>query len=418
MKANEIWQLVDARSVGGIERHVCELTSALNAAGVATRAIAYSGYAPHPFADLLRRERVPHEILEGTAAGLARTIRRAKPALIHTHGYKAGIVGRLTSRLFGIPTVSSFHAGDIGAWPVNLYQKGDALTSFLARRISVSDEIARRMYLPSETIANFVALPECDLSAALPRRVAFVGRLSPEKGPDLFCRIARELSPWLKFDMFGDGPMRSSLEAAYGDCVTFHGYAVDTAKIWPSVGLLLMPSRAEGLPMAALEALARGIPVAAARVGGLPSLVSPLDRRLVFSIEDTVGAIGAIRHWASLPEFATRQLRAACRRQVETSYSPGAAVPKFLTVYRSAGWRPSGSRTTIVQSSVCSSGSAARAAWPSRTAASPTGRAQLLTMAPESQEGISPPPDMSAGLIPSVISSRRSPLPTRTPAAS
>ncbi len=107
----------------------------------------------------------------------------------------------------------------------------------------------------------------------LPRRVGFVGRLSEEKRPDLFCALARRSPPGVEWHVYGNGPMGARLELEYGDTVRFHGTVTDLEPAWSTLGLLVMPSRFEGLPLAALEALTAGIPVLASRVGDLSSVV-------------------------------------------------------------------------------------------------------------------------------------------------
>lgn len=354
MSTAEIWQLVDARSIGGIERHVSELTRALNAHGVPARAVLYAPHEPNLWLGQLQNEGTPHRVLPGGARALLRAMLEDRPAVVHTHGYKAGIVGRACARLLGIPAVSTFHAGETGRWPINAYQAFDAATSLLAKRISVSGAIAARLPFSSDTIANFVTLPPVDLTAQLPRRAAFVGRLSEEKGPDLFCDIARGVGSTVQWDVYGDGPMRSALETEYGSVVRFHGFVSDMNAVWKDVGLLVMPSRAEGLPMAALEALARGIPVAASSVGGLPSLLDPIGPTWLYPAGDIDAAVRSVRHWRSLAPSSEATLRATCRNVVERSFSAAGILPKVLGVYRSAGWRPAGSSTMIVQSSICS----------------------------------------------------------------
>lgn len=350
----EIWQLVDASSVGGIERHVSELTTALRHAGLPARAVLYAPHAPNAWLDQLRREQTPHHVLSGSVAGLIDALRRHRPRLVHTHGYKAGIVGRLAARLLGIPVVSSFHAGETGRWPVNLYQAVDAATSGLARRISVSKDIARRLPYTSEVIANFVSVPPVDLSVPLPRRIAFVGRLSEEKGPDLFCEIARAAGPMAAWDIYGDGPLRETLESRYRGIVNFHGFQPNMPEVWNDVGLLLMPSRAEGLPMAALEALVRGIPVAASAIGGMPGLLNSIDRDSLFGAGDIARAVEVARRWDSLEGPALAALRSAARQSIQDRFSATAILPKVLAVYGLAGSASTASSKTIVQSSICS----------------------------------------------------------------
>lgn len=352
----EIWQLVDARHVGGIERHIGEMTAALCARDIAARAVLYADHPVSPWRDLLRREGTPHRVLGGSFGALWAALREERPALVHTHGYKAGILGRIAGGLAGVPVVSTFHAGERAPWPVGLYQQIDAVTSLLGQRISVSEAIAARLPWRSEVIANFVALPLLDSQRPLPRRIAFVGRLSAEKGPDLFCRIARAAGPIARWDIYGDGPMREALAAEYSDIVHFHGHSPVMEETWRQVGLLLMPSRAEGLPMAALEALARGIPVAASAVGGLPSLLGGLAGNWLFEAGDIDAAASTVRRWRDLAAPALATVRLEARRLVEERFSPSAALPAILSIYRAAGWAPGASMSTV-QSSICSGAS-------------------------------------------------------------
>ncbi len=104
-----------------------------------------------------------------------------------------------------------------------------------------------------------------------------VSRLSPEKGVDVAidaCRLAR-----LPLVIAGDGPQRGLLEArAQGHDVRFLGAVNDStlAELRAGAALALTPSlTAETFGMAAAEAMACGLPVAASRVGALPELVDP-----------------------------------------------------------------------------------------------------------------------------------------------
>ncbi|MFO1081035.1 MAG: glycosyltransferase family 4 protein [Reyranellaceae bacterium] len=352
MQDREIWQLVDAREVGGIERHVSELARALEERGKACRVVLYARHRPSPWLDLLRREGIAHLELDGTPSALLAALRQYRPALLHTHGYKAGIVGRPCARLLRLPVVSTFHAGETGPWPLWLYQAVDAWSSVLAPRIAVSSAIAARLPWRSTRVDNFVRLPGLALTGSERLRVAFVGRLSPEKGPDLFCEIARLVGAGVDWDVYGDGVMRAELERRAPSFVRFHGFAADMDEVWPRIDLLLMPSRAEGLPMAALEALARGIPVAASAVGGLPDLLADHAADWLFPVGEVGRATAIVDALQSRTERDRQPLRAALRDLIRRRFSPDAALPRLLDVYRSAGWVAEASSSTKVQSSI------------------------------------------------------------------
>jgi glycosyltransferase involved in cell wall biosynthesis len=287
--------------------------------------------------------------LWGTPTTLLKALWNEPPALLHTHGYKAGVLGRMAARLVGIPCVSTFHAGERGAFPLWLYQDIDGWTSFLAKRIAVSVSIADGLPFAAQVIPNFIA-PAPPRNEPPPRRVAFVGRLSHEKGPDLFCDLARLGPSMLSYDCYGDGPMLPALAARYGDVVRFHGF-MPSEQIWPQVGLLVMPSRAEGLPMAALEALAAGVPVAASRVGGLPDLIRP-DTGWLFDVADISAAVNAVSAWTRLAPAPLLSMGQRCQSDVVDRFGISRQLPKVLAVYAAAGFSaPIRSRATKVQSS-------------------------------------------------------------------
>src|SRR5262249_8187651 len=199
---------------------------------------------------------------------------------------------------------------------------------FLAQRIAVTPSIAQDLPFGATVIANFVAAspPRHDPP---PRRVAFVGRLSHEKGPDLFCALARLGPSSLSFDCYGEGPMLPALAAQYGDVVQFHGFT-PSERIWPQVGLLLMPSPADGLPMAALAAFATGIPVAASRVGGLPELIHAGETGWLFDVANTPAAADAVAAWNLLDPSQLLAMGRRCQADVAKRYGIARHLPEVL----------------------------------------------------------------------------------------
>ena len=331
--SHPIWQLIDSSTVGGIESHIATLSEALIATGERCEIVLLEDHGANAWLGQLATRQLPVRSLGGGFTSLLQAMRAEKPAILHTHGYKAGIFGRLAAVLTGIPSVSTFHAGERGAFPVSLYQTIDRLTSVLATRIAVSEQIAAGLPFAAEVIRNFVTIPAAPPRPGPRKRVAFVGRLSAEKGPDLFCRIAALCHSSIRFDVYGDGPMRADLERRFAPRVRFNGLQTDMGKVWPDIGLLLMPSRAEGLPMAALEAMARGVPVAAARVGALPEAIGSKDTGWLFDAGDVEGAAEAVIDWSTFDDGALRRLASACRARIVARYGPDAPVERLRQIY-------------------------------------------------------------------------------------
>lgn len=332
-----ILHLVDSGGMGGIERHIEVVCAAQRAMGLDARVLLINDHKNNPWPAGLLARNVPLWF-EGGARHLTLALRQQGPALVHTHGYKAGILGRLYCRALRIPVVSSFHAGEIGAFPVSLYQRLDLWTSRLAPKIAVSAQIAARLPKPVHLVENFAPAPVGDLAAPLPGVIAFVGRLSIEKGPDLFCELAAQASrgrhQWV---MYGDGPMRRELEEKYSHCVTFYGLVTDMESQWADIGLLVMTSRAEGLPYAALEALSHGVPLLAHGVGGLPDLLAGEPEWLLAQAGLTQEQAG-IKQWDCARRDGPEGLRLRARNLIVGSYCAEAALPKLFAAYAQAGF--------------------------------------------------------------------------------
>ena len=331
--------LVDSSGIGGIERHVAVLTGALRRRGYDARILLLDDHGEHAWVKQLAAEGVPFDVNRGGVKGLFRRLRTERTALLHTHGYKAGVLGRAVGRLLGIPLVSTFHSGETGPFPVNVYQSLDMWTSGLATRISVSAAIAARLPFSSQLIANFIAVPDEPPTRPLPATVGFVGRLSHEKGPDLFCLAASASPPEMRWIVFGDGPMRGDLERRYGGRVEFRGMVSDIAQAWREIGLLLMPSRAEGLPMAALEALAAGVPVASARVGAIPEVIQEGVNGWLFDVGDVAAADVIVRRFARDRDAHGDEWRLAAWRSARDRYGVEAGLDRTLEAYAAAGFR-------------------------------------------------------------------------------
>ncbi|HRK18188.1 MAG TPA: glycosyltransferase family 4 protein [Hyphomicrobiaceae bacterium] len=334
-----IWQFIDSSGVGGAERHIATIASSLLRAGLDVRVVLYQRHGTNPWLEQLDTEGLPTTILGGSFRSLLGSLRAQRPALLHTHGYKAGILGRIAARAAGVPVVSTYHSGERGPWPVGLYDFLDDWTGVLARRIAVSPAIQARLPLTSTLIPSYVIGPPAPPSAALPRRIGFIGRLSEEKGPDRFCELAQRYPEIGEWHVYGDGPMRGHLETAYGHLVRFHGVVTDLSPVWPTLGLVVMPSRFEGIPLVALEAGTHGVPVLAANVGGLGTIVDHGRTGWLYqsgSIEEAGAYLAA---WSEMVgDGGTSELRRACWQVIRDRYSEERWLPEILNVYRAAGW--------------------------------------------------------------------------------
>jgi glycosyltransferase involved in cell wall biosynthesis len=160
-----------------------------------------------------------------------------------------------------------------------------------------------------------------------------VARLAPEKGVDVAidaCRLAG-----LPLVVAGEGPEAHALRARAGDGeVRFLGRVADAqlAELRARAAVALVPSRAgETFGLAAAEAMAAGVPVAASRVGALPELVA--DEGLV-APDDPAALAGAIAALAGDHAAAERG-----RRRVRERCAPAVVARALATIYDRPGER-------------------------------------------------------------------------------
>jgi glycosyltransferase involved in cell wall biosynthesis len=111
--------------------------------------------------------------------------------------------------------------------------------------------------------------------------IGTAGRLVELKGIEYLIRAVAAMHsefPTLRLEIAGSGPQRSKLEeevarAGLIQKVQFLGWIDDLNKVLPGWDVFVMPSLEEGFPIAALDAMAAGVPVIASAVGGVPELI-------------------------------------------------------------------------------------------------------------------------------------------------
>lgn len=332
MKKNNIWLLLDSSKGGGIESHVLQLAQGLQQHGESVEIIFLTNYGKHPMHALLSELGINHRILDGRFTHLYRSLRKERPMVLHTHGYKAGIFGRLAAWLNNIPSISTYHAGEISSGKLAVYDWLDRISAGFANKVfAVSPQIAQRLPGSVEVFNNFVN--NRSLTESTGKQIAFVGRVSTEKGPDYFLQLANHL-PTLDFHLYGDGPLLSELKNEAPDNLQLHGQQDDMATVWPHIGLLVMPSRFEGLPMAALEAMARGIPVIAFKVGAFDKLIEPESNGWLVEPGNIEQLSKLVNRWHNLNKQQKTFLQLACKKTINSRFCSEVAIPQLIANYQ------------------------------------------------------------------------------------
>jgi glycosyltransferase involved in cell wall biosynthesis len=284
---------------------------------------------------------------------LYRLLRQERPQILHTWMFHANVPGRIIGRLAGVPVIISSERtmGQEG----RMRREANRLTAPLADRIiCVSTPVAtyarEQIGLPASrlvVIPNGVALegrPQRDHDERTGDvvRMGYVGRLSPVKGVDLLLEAAARLAadatlPRWELRIIGAGDERPALEEAaltlgLGDRVRFLGPRSDIPAQLAELDLLVLPSRWEGMPNVALEAMAARLPVVATAVGGTPEVVVDGETGLLTPAEDVAALTAALRSLI-LDADGRAAMGAAGRRRVEEGFTLAHAVARTAALY-------------------------------------------------------------------------------------
>lgn len=287
---------------GGAERALVQIATRLANLDWEPKVFCLSG--PGALVAPLQQAGIPVECLGLRSARdwrrvrhLRRGLREWRPHLLQTFMFHGNLAGRWAARFPNGPVVlSGLRVAERDApWRMRL----DRWTQrWVAMNVCVSQGVAdfaiHEMGLSAEKIAVipngvdaacYANAPPADLREfGIPtgdRVLCSIGRLHPQKGPDL---LLEALTPLLhrEHDLhllwIGEGPLRGALESAATQAgvasqVHLPGRVEDVAGILQASLALVLPSRWEGMPNVVLEAMAAGRPVLSTRVEGSAELV-------------------------------------------------------------------------------------------------------------------------------------------------
>jgi len=258
-----------------------------------------------------------------TLKKLINIINIEKPNILHTHGTKASIFGRLAAKKLGgdICTVSTVH-NFIYQFPTSwlksrlfAYFQRQLIPSadqYIAVSNSLADNVCFHENIPRDKMSvvyngvdlkDFEMILDCNAAKEALHLdikepvVGVIARLIPQKGVQHFLKMAEIISkklPGCQFLIIGSGPQRDALVDQAYDMgiearIIFCGYRKDIPMMLPIINVLVIPSLSEGLSITALEAMASRRPIVAYNTGGLSELVINEETGLAFKKGDING---------------------------------------------------------------------------------------------------------------------------------
>lgn len=299
--------------------------------------------------------------------GLTELFRARRPAIVHAHSGKAGILGRLAAARAGVPVIlHTIHGPSFGSFqgPVAnaLFRAAERYAARITTHFVVVAEAMKQQYLAagigrSDQFTKIVSgfplgaflssTNDLELRARLglsPEDIVIgkIARLFKLKGHDDLLAVAPRLvrdCPRIKFLLVGDGPWRGRFEqqvSALGlqKHVIFSGLVVPTA-VPPLVGIMDMLvhlSLREGLPRALPQALAAARPVVAYDMDGAREVCLENETGFLLQPGDLAGLHERLLRLAQ--DAPLRQRLGRCGRQlVEQRFGVQRMVDDLLQLY-------------------------------------------------------------------------------------
>jgi glycosyltransferase involved in cell wall biosynthesis len=357
--------------IAGSERHLLQLLPALVERGIEAKMLVLGAGSFELFVNAMRERGIEvSSIPAGHHANplllwrLLKEIERWSPHIVHTHLIHADLYGQIAARGRGVTGVSSVH----GTHPFYRREPGRSVARLAghlaARTIAISryaGDFAREMGIAPPQRVRVVPYgidPTSWLGTkedrAEQRRalcldpdeiaVGVASRLVPGKGHDVairaFAAVAERL-PKARLLVAGDGPLRREVEemARYNlpsRQVSILGFVEDIRGFFSACDLVLfpsLPSFGEGFGLAALEAMAAGVPVVASNAGPLPEVVSDGESGLVVAAGDDQAWAEAIFTLASDRPLRLR-LGNEARARAFREFSVEDMADRTVAVYR------------------------------------------------------------------------------------
>jgi glycosyltransferase involved in cell wall biosynthesis len=290
---------------------------------------------------------------------VARMIERLNIDVVHAHEVVSDVITYLVSLRRRVPIVTTVHGWIGNAWKQRAMNRLDRAVlrrfdAVIAVSGRIRDELVESGVAPARVrlLHNGIVLDRYRrtgsrgylaelLGRSVPTPVvSTIGRLSPEKGhADLVealgiaaargCRVSAVIA--------GDGPDRGRLadrvrELGLDGSVHFPGYVANPERLLEETDLMVLPSHTEGLPNAALEAMAMEVPVLATRVGGTPEVIADGQTGRLVAPRSPEALAAGIMDFVASPG-AWRAFAARGRDVVETQFDFGTRTRKLEALY-------------------------------------------------------------------------------------
>lgn len=283
---------------------------------------------------------------------------RERVGFLHAHFAEVNFIyASAISAWSGIPFGVTTHRFDIFEEPIDRHVVTDL---FKCANIVVTISEYNRLHmvqkygLPSSKINivhcgvdlnRFIFKPRLIRHAGQPLRIINVGRLVPEKAQDVLLRAVSILKdhqlPFI-LEIIGDGPLSNQLHDVVNhlgleDSVVFHGAKTQDFVIdrLAAADLFVLSSRAEGLPVVCMEALAAGTPLIATRIFGIPEMIEHEVNGLLVTPDEPQALADAVIRAHADPNMMAN-LAIAGRQTVIAEFERNTCTQRLIQLWANA----------------------------------------------------------------------------------
>jgi colanic acid/amylovoran biosynthesis glycosyltransferase len=290
-------------------------------------------------------------------------LREGEYDVIHCHFGTTAAAPALLRDCLKLPAkvITTFYGSDVTRYPLlrgakcysRLFSHGD---HFLALSESMRTRLIA-LGCPEQKLSVHHLGVRCDkiafrppeLEIGSPVRLVSAARLVEKKGLEYAIRavaLLRDEKFDVQFDVFGDGPLRDSLESLINelelrDQVKLHGRATqpEVVRAIQRGHIFVLPSVTasdgdeEGTPTVIIEAMASGLPVVSTRHSGIPEQVEDGVSGLLVTERDALGLANALKKLLQEPARWSA-MGSAGRRRAERAFDSRALARDLLSLYR------------------------------------------------------------------------------------
>jgi colanic acid/amylovoran biosynthesis glycosyltransferase len=285
---------------------------------------------------------------------------RKRYDVLHAQFGNIGQMFQFARSLWNVPLVVSFRGQDFSSWPrrhgrtvyKRLFDLVDAITvntEFARRRVEELGCVPHKIHkVPSALNLDEFPFHERTLSPGEQLRILTVGRLVEKKGIEYSIQAVakvRKNHPELRYDIIGDGPLRSKLEnlsrqLGIGEAVIFHGardgsyvkQMMSNAHLFVLASVTTDKGDEESLGNVLTEAQASGLPVLVTAHNGFPETIAPDRSGFLVPERDVDGLADRLTYLIETPKKWPEMGRAG-RAHVERHYDMSKLRVRAVELY-------------------------------------------------------------------------------------